>query len=438
MGDFDVVVAGGGLAGLCAASFASSAGARVALYEASPDLGGRARTRVDEGYCFNYGPHALYLGGALDTALHDQGVVLRAKAPNLAAGYFVRDRTLHLAPFSAAGLEQTTLYPAAAKPEVGTALARLGKSAPEVGAGLSARHAVEEFSQSSHVRDLIYALIRVTSYVHDPDAADGATLFAQLHRAFSNSVVYVDDGWNQFVSALAARADAGGCAIGVGRRVTAIKPGQMWRVETSDGNSVSAPAVVVALPPRDALELLPYAEALRVAADRSVPVYAACLDLGLSRLPAPRHQFALGIDEPLYLSVHSSAARLAPDGGALAHIMRYLEPGQQRDKELLIAELEGFADLVQPGWRSHVRARQFFWRMPVMCSEPLARFGGLAGRPSVAVPGFSGLYIAGDWVGPHSLLSDAAAASGRLAGELAAAFAQENRPSSALSTPTER
>jgi hypothetical protein len=122
---------------------------------------------------------------------------------------------------------------------------------------------------------------------------------------------------------------------------------------------------------------------------------------------------------------------LAPEGGALVHIMRYLQPDQQLDKALLIAELEGFADLVQPGWRSLVRASQFFWKMPVMCSEPLARFRGLAGRPSVAVPDFPGLYIAGDWVGSHSLLSDAAAASGRLAGELAAAFAQTNRSSPA-------
>jgi hypothetical protein len=169
---------------------------------------------------------------------------------------------------------------------------------------------------------------------------------------------------------------------------------------------------------------------LRVAAKRSVAVYAACLDLGLSRLPEPRHNFALGVDEPLYLSVHSQAARLAPDGGALVHILRYLPPDNQLDKTLLLAELEGFADLVQPGWRSHVRARQFFWKMPITYSEPLARFGGPAGRPGVAVPGFSGLYIAGDWVGPHSVLSDAAAASGRLAGDLAAAFTQENRRSS--------
>jgi phytoene dehydrogenase-like protein len=432
MRDFDVVVVGGGLAGLCAASFAASGGARVALYESSPDLGGRARTRVKEGFYFNYGAHALYRGRALDTALRDRGVVPGAKVPNLAAGYFVRDRTLHLAPFSASGLAETTLYPSALKAEVGAALARFAKSAPEVGPGVSARKALEEFSQSPHVRELLSAMLRLTSYVHDPDAADGATLFAQLHRALSTPVVYVDDGWNQLVSALAARAYSSGCLLGVRQRVTAMKPGQTWRIEINNGNSVSAPAVVVALPPRDALELLPYAEALRVAADRSVTVYAACLDLGLSQLPEPRHNFALGLDQPLYLSVHSAAARLAPEGGALVHILRYLRPDQQQlDKPLLLAELEGFADLVQPGWRSHMRARQFFCKMPVMYSEPLARFRGLAGRPEVAVPGFSGLYIAGDWVGSHSLLSDASAASGRLAGELAVAFAQKNRSPSA-------
>jgi phytoene dehydrogenase-like protein len=426
MRDFDVVVVGGGLAGLCAASFAARAWARVALYESSPDLGGRARTRLMEGFCFNYGPHALYRGGSLDIALRDQGVAPRGKVPNLTVGHFVRDRVLHIAPFSTSGLAETTLYSSGMKTEVGAAFAKFAKVAPEVVPGAIARQAVEEFSSSPHVRELISAMLRLTSYIHDPDAADGAALFAQLHQALSSSVIYVDDGWNQLVSALAVRAEAGGCLLGVGQRVTAIQPGHTWRVETSNANSASARAVVLALPPRDALELLPHAEALQVVADRSVAVYAACLDLGLSSLPEPRHIFALGLDEPLYFSVHSLAGRLAPEGGAIVHILRYLRPDERLDKTLLLAELESFADLLQPGWRSHERARQFFWKMPIMCSEPLARYRGLAGRPSVEVRGFSGLYIAGDWVGSHSLLADAAAASGRLAGELAASFAQNN------------
>ena len=36
--------------------------------------------------------------------------------------------------------------------------------------------------------------------------------------------------------------------------------------------------------------------------------------------------FSLGIDRPLYLSVHSATARLAPEGGALIQVAKYLPP----------------------------------------------------------------------------------------------------------------
>jgi len=62
--------------------------------------------------------------------------------------------------------------------------------------------------------------------------------------------------------------------------------------------------------------------------------------------------------------------------------------------------------------------------MPVISSIPLAAKGGASGRPSFVVPDVDGLFISGDWVGPLGLLSDTAAASGRSAGEAAAAFAR--------------
>src|SRR5262245_42901438 len=106
--NFDVIVVGGGVAGLIAAAFAAQGGASVLLFEAAPSFGGRARTRVLSGYHFNQGAHALYRGGILDTALQDLGVAVTGKVPALAAGFFVADNTLHQAPFSAAGLAATT------------------------------------------------------------------------------------------------------------------------------------------------------------------------------------------------------------------------------------------------------------------------------------------------------------------------------------------
>jgi phytoene dehydrogenase-like protein len=83
----DVIVVGGGVAGLVGAAFASKGGASVLLLEASPVFGGRARTRIVSGYHFNRGAHALYRGGFLDKALQDLGVDVRGGVPALAAGF---------------------------------------------------------------------------------------------------------------------------------------------------------------------------------------------------------------------------------------------------------------------------------------------------------------------------------------------------------------
>ena len=54
---------------------------------------------------------------------------------------------------------------------------------------------------------------------------------------------------------------------------------------------------------------------------------------------------------------------------------------------------------------------RFLARMNVAWTVPTASRGGLPGRPPVTVPGHDGVFVAGDWVGPVGLLSDATAAS---------------------------
>ena len=44
----------------------------------------------------------------------------------------------------------------------------------------------------------------------------------------------------------------------------------------------------------------------------------------LGSLPDKDALFALGIDSPLYFSVHCAYAKLAPEGGALIHVSKYL------------------------------------------------------------------------------------------------------------------
>ncbi len=145
------------------------------------------------------------------------------------------------------------------------------------------------------------------------------------------------------------------------------------------------------------------------------PLHVAALDLALRRLPEPNQRFVLSLDQPIYLSVHTGIAKLEPDdGGFVVHLLWY---GDSVDDPL--PELESLLDLAQPGWRDEVVAEQY-GRMRVVTHGRPEVGRGLAGRPTVAINDLPGVYVAGDWVGPDGLLSDAALASGRVAGRAAA------------------
>jgi hypothetical protein len=183
-------------------------------------------------------------------------------------------------------------------------------------------------------------------------------------------------------------------------------------VRLAGGEALRGRAAVLAVGPRAACELLAVSQGAPLArwAAGRVPVKAACLDVALGRLPQPRRRFALGLERPLYFSVHSAAAKLAPAGVAVLHVMKYLRGDAPPDAGVE-GELEDFLERLQPGWRAHALARRFLPGLTVAHALPRADEGGVAGRPGTAAPGRPAVYLAGDWVGGRGLLADAAAAS---------------------------
>ena len=82
----NVVVAGAGLAGLVAARHLADAGAEVTVYERRPEVGGRVRTRHEDGFTLDRGFQVLFTGypavqreldvGALDLREFRPGAVI--------------------------------------------------------------------------------------------------------------------------------------------------------------------------------------------------------------------------------------------------------------------------------------------------------------------------------------------------------------------------
>jgi len=207
-----------------------------------------------------------------------------------------------------------------------------------------------------------------------------------------------------------------GVARRSGARVVSLemRRDRVCAVHLRDGERIAVDGLLLTLSPKACVRLLgaQASESLRRFASEATAVRAACLDVALDKLPYRHPSLILGTDQPTYLSVHSNVARLAPDGGGLVHVARYLAPGEKIRPETR-RELERLLDLSQPGWREVTLRARWAPAMTVMHALPAARFGGASGRPRSSEGGPANVALAGDWVGPEHLLFDACLASAR-------------------------
>jgi phytoene dehydrogenase-like protein len=422
----NVVIVGGGLAGLSAAIYLARAGRTVTVFEKRQFIGGRAITNLRHGYRFNLGAHAFYRTGAGSAVLRELGIPVRGSLAKPDAVAILNGQEYRL-PTGIVSLITTGLLSLGGKLQVASALLHVRRYGGSRAGDRAIRTWLDERFTDERARALFEALLRLTTYSEQVAESSAALTLAQL-RVGLHGALYVDEGWQKIVDALHSAAISSGVHFVSSSRIVGVQhDGAVRAVELGgleldadrmdtqslafpetgpedvDGARLPAETVLLAVDPATAAEL---AGDIGVSWPHSEPVTAACLDVALRSLPRPRRTFALGIDRPLYFSVHSAFAQLTPKGGALIHLVRYGASHPVEDERALDALL----DEMQPGWREVLVHRRFLPSMTV--SNALVRPG--APRPS-PVTSVRGLYIAGDWVGSEGLLSDAALASAKAA-----------------------
>jgi len=405
-----IVVIGGGISGLVAAATLARAGQPVVVLEKAASPGGRAATRDRNGYRFNLGPHALYRAGELRKTLKTLGVDVHGSVPGANGGFALDRGVLHTLPVGFTSLLTTGLLGLHGK----FALARLLQSLPSLDPSPWQRRPLADWLATigdDRAAAVIRMLTRVTTFTNDPGRQSAGAVIEQLKLSLAN-VLYLDGGWQTIVDGLARGARQAGAEIRTGVPAAAVLSERRTSngdatVRLSDGSTLRASAVIIAAPPADVDALT---GVTRFASELPPPVRHATLDIALTSLPRPKRTVAFGVDRPLYFSVHSAVAKLAPEGGAVIHASKYLTPDESAGPDAE-REIEGLVDLMQPGWRDRVAFKQFVPNLTVTHSELAADRGGAEGRPSIELDALPNVFIAGDWVGRRGQLSDAAAAS---------------------------
>jgi phytoene dehydrogenase-like protein len=411
--DPDVVIVGGGMAGLSAAAYLARAGLDVTVLERSHQLGGQAETRIEDGFCFNRGIHALYTGGAASRALAELGVTYSFGVPR--ATFALDGGRLHPVPITPLALLRTDLLALGGKLELLRVLAGVGRLQPRT---LARRSVQDWLSQTVHresVRRLLTAVAFTYVYTSALDIVSAEVFVGKLKASLKHPVHYIDGGWQTLVDGVRRAAEQAGARIECAAPVERIEHDgtTAHTARLQDGRTLRAERFLLAVPPHEASRLLGDTTPLRARVDALLPARVACLDVALSRLPVPQHPIAWDLAGPRFMTVQSVYACVAPAGGAMVHLFKQLDPRQPADPAQDERELERLLDAVQPGWREVVVRRQFLPHITAVGALPTAAMGGLEGRPGVRASGITNIYLAGDWIGSEGFLLDASMASAR-------------------------
>lgn len=417
----DVAVVGGGLAGLAAAAYLARGGRRVALFEKAAAIGGRAVSQEHAGYRFNLGAHALYSKTHAVQVLKELGVRYTGGTPTGVRS--ISGGESYVAPVDPTTLLRTRLLNSSAKWEAGRMFLKIQLADATKLGKISLREWLDREVRHDEVRRMLEATARVTTYTDCPGELSAGAAIEQLQQVAKGKVIYVDGGWQTLVDGLEKVARNAGVQMRGGVRVEAVEssPGGVTGVRLADGTLFAARAVVVAAGPQDAARLVVGQgkgnSALQSWARSAMPLKAACLDVALRKLPNPKNRVAFSLDRPLFLTTQSEFSKIAPNGGALLHALKYLDPCVAQDAEANKRELEDWVSSMQPGWRNEVVECRYLPNPIVSNAMPTTAQGGTAGRPGPQVPGIDGLYVAGDWVGPKGILASASLWSAKLAAE---------------------
>lgn len=434
--EFDVIVVGGGLAGLGAGALLAQSGVRVLLLERRPIPGGRALVVKQQGFTLNYGLHYIVGGkssphyrileliGKLDAA--PLAPVIPRKLHRMRAG------KLHITPTAPLDMLTTGLLTPAGK--IGLAKAALAIMTANIESlwNVPIGKWLDDVTHEQSLRNFFLDLCGPLTFEPVPEDISAAHFILAV-RPFlmpkAPIAYYPVGGWIGMFEAFKARIEEAGGEVRfkVQAERLAIEDGQIIGV-WAGGELLRCKAVIAAVPPVKLAELLKETPIAELSAERLKnirPTMGVAVDLGVmglhndkvATIELPELNATLGIHNLFEPS-------LVPEGGHLFQFLRFMTPEQMEDSanversESMIVEL---LETIWPGFREKIVLRRTLIRP--MLTAASHRYD--QPRPSLLPLEISsprGLFLAGDATASPGELSNAAGESAILCAKLVEAY----------------
>lgn len=421
----DVVVVGGGFAGLASGALLAHGGVRVLVLERRPVLGGRALVVKQNGFTLNYGLHYVVGGHASPhyRILKQIGKLHAAPMNPVDTRKLHRWRygQLHSVPTTPMGMLTTHLLTPRGKLGLPKALFAIMTANLESLWDVPVGTWLDAVTTEPTLRNFLLDLCSPLSFEPQPELLSAAH-FVLAVRPFlmpkGPIALYPVGGWITLFEALKACIEEAGGEVRTkapANRVE-ITRGQVTGV-WSQGAHIACRAVVLAIPPNELTEVVketpvPGLDAERL--KRIRPTMGVAVDLGVMGLQNEKIATIELPDFAATLGIHNLfEPSLAPPGGHLFQFLRFLTPEQMQDKtevdrseELIVSFLEA----IWPDIRQKVVLRRTLVR-PVLTAASHRYDQHKHTLLPIAIPEIKGLFLAGDATSSSGELSGSAGES---------------------------
>ncbi|WP_139488708.1 phytoene desaturase family protein [Brevibacillus dissolubilis] len=409
---YDVIIVGGGLAGLSAAAFLSHKGKKVAVLERGA-LGGRAVTLKIKGFNFNFGAHAIY---GRDTSvlrmlqkLLDLKIDWQDFNPNKAK-YDLGDALTDV-PANIQGLFRTKVVKGLDKI---TFTFNILKTMLKMETGqphLSIGKWLEKQNISEDVKEMMLTLASSNFFTKEPEKIPSDVFFKYYQRIFTTNkpVAYIGGGWQALIDEFVRIIESNNGEIFTKTKIENVTCDETRVVSVTAGENVfEADEFVFAIPPKELDKIFTGSKV-----ENSIKHYASydptvvlVYDIGLSERIETPYTYIYDKAENMFITdISHYDTTCVPEGGQLLQATAYLRDSDLGNKAVIDeykAKIEQMYDKHFQGWRDKLVVPRVSTRAVVqeikwtMNQQPMPLF----------FPDYRNLFFAGDWCQGQGQLSE--------------------------------